>query len=304
MPLALRKLFRAEPRGHGDADDRQWRQHKWVIEPTRLGFFARLEEVWRYRRILWFFAIDRIKGRYEGTTLGPFWLFARPLMPIFIGTVVFGRLLNVPSDGVPYFLFFLTGSSCWRIFERSMLWVTMSLETSKGLIKKVYFPRIIAPMASVAPAVTEFAIMFTLLVGASIFYWLKDGVMYLRFGVGMLAGLTAILLTCCFALAVGLWTAVLQVRHKDVRYTVRYISQFWNYTTPVIYPMSKVPEQYHFVMYLNPMAPFVEMYKWGMLGIGQFPLKELISGAVVTVVIFAAGLTYFNRSEAASVDKL
>ena len=150
-----------DARDNEEADERNWRRHKWVIEPTRMGFFARLEEVWRYRRILVFFAGQRVKDRYEGMTLGPFWLFARPLMPIFISTVVFGRLLNVPSEGIPYFLFYLAGSSCWRIFERSMRFVTLSLESAKGLIKKVYFPRIIAPIAAMAPALTEFLILFS-----------------------------------------------------------------------------------------------------------------------------------------------
>jgi lipopolysaccharide transport system permease protein len=305
MLLALRRLFGWEiSAAQEEADERAWREHKWVVEPTRLGFFARVEEIWRYRRILWFFAMQRVKDRYEGTTLGPFWLFARPLMPIFISTVVFGRLLSVPSDGVPYFLFYLAGSSCWRIFERSNLWVSQSLESAKGLIKKVYFPRIIAPMASVAPAVTEFAILFTILVLACVAYWIKDGTFYLRFGLGMLAGVIAVVLTCFFAVAIGLWTSVLQVRHKDVRYSIRYANQFWNYATPVIYPMSQIPPKYHFLMYLNPMAPLVEMYKWGMLGIGQFPAKELASGILLISAVFGAGLVYFNRSEAASVDKL
>jgi lipopolysaccharide transport system permease protein len=304
MLLALRRLFGWETSAEQSEEARDWRQYKWVILPTRQGFFARVEEIWRYRRILWFFAVQRIKDRYEGTTLGPFWLFARPLMPIAISTIVFGRLLNVPSDGVPYFLFFLAGSSCWRIFERSMLWAAQSLEAAKGLIKKVYFPRLIAPIASVAPAVTEFGILFTLLVIACIAYWVKDGVMYLRLGTGMVAAVAAVVLTCFFAVSIGLWTSVLQVRHKDVRYSVRYMSQFWNYATPVIYPMSQVPPKYHFLMYLNPMAPLVEMYKWGMLGIGVFPAKELASGLLIISIVFAAGVVYFNRSEAASVDKL
>lgn len=304
MLLALRRWFGWDATAAEATEELDWRQHKWVIQPTRLGFFARVEEVWRYRRVLFFFAGQRVKDRYEGMTLGPFWLFARPLMPIFIGTIVFGRLLNVPSDNVPYFLFYLAGSSCWRIFERSMLWVTMSLEAAKGLIKKVYFPRIIAPIASVAPAMTEFLILFALLVLSCIGYWIKDGVFYLRLGTGMLAGVAAVLLTCFFAVGMGLWTSVLQVRHKDVRYSVRYMNQFWNYATPIIYPMSQVPPKYHFLMYLNPMAPLVEMYKWGMLGIGHFPGKELASGLVVMSIVFGAGLVWFNRSEAASVDKL
>lgn len=306
MLLALRRLFGLADTAAAqeDAEDRDWRARKWVIEPTRLGFFARAEEVWRYRRILWFLARQRVRDRYEGMTLGPFWLLARPLMPIVIGTVIFGGLLGVPSDRVPYFLFFLTGTSCWRIFERSLLWVTRSLEFVRSLVKKVYFPRIIAPIAAVSPALTEFIVLFTLLVLASIVYWFKDGVMYLQVGPRMLVAVLAVILTVFFSISVGLFTSVLQVRHRDVRYSMRYVSQFWMYATPVIYPMSQIPPKYHFLMYINPMAPLVEMYKWGMLGIGDFPAKPLASGLVVMTVVFVAGLVFFNRSEAASVDKL
>ena len=305
MLLALKRLFgfTASATDEG-TEERDWRARKWVIEPTRLGFLARCEEVWRYRRILWFLAQQRVKDRYEGLTLGPFWLFARPLMPIFIATIIFGNMLNVPSDHVPYFLFFLTGTSCWRIFERSLLWVTRGLERVRGLVKKVYFPRIIAPIAAVSPALTEFLVLLTLLVLASMVYWIKDGVMYLQVGPRMLAAVLAVILTVFFSISVGLFTSVLQVRHRDVRYSVRYVNQFWMYATPVIYPMSQVPPKYYFLMYINPMAPLVETYKWGMLGIGEFPAKPLACAIVVMTVVFIAGLVFFNRSEAASVDKL
>jgi lipopolysaccharide transport system permease protein len=168
----------------------------------------------------------------------------------------------------------------------------------------VYFPRIIAPIAAVSPAVTEFIVLFTLLVLSAIFYWFKDGVMYLQVGPRMLAAVAAVILTVFFAISVGLFTSVLQVRHRDVRYSMRYVNQFWMYATPVIYPMSQIPPKFHFLMYVNPMAPLVEMYKWGMLGIGEFPAKPLASGFVMMTIVFVAGLIFFNRSEAASVDKL
>ena len=305
MLLALRRFF-----GFGDsaaaeeAADRDWRSRKWVIEPTQQGVRARIEEFWRYRRILWFLTRQRVRDRYEGMTLGPFWLLARPLAPLLIGTLVFGGLLGVQSDGVPYFLFFLTGTSCWRIFERSLMWVTRGLERVRGLVKKVYFPRIIAPIAAVSPALAEFGALLALLLIASVVYWFKDGVMYLQFGPRMLVALLAIVLTVFFSISVGLFTSVFQVRHRDVRYSLRYVGQFWNYATPVIYPMSQVPPKYHFIMYLNPMAPLVEMYKWGMLGTGEFPAKPLASATVVILATFVVGVVFFYRTEAASVDKL
>ncbi len=305
MLLALRRLFGISAAvSDEETESRDWRSRKWVIEPVRLGFFARLEEVWRYRRILWFFAVSSVKERYEGMTLGIFWLFARPVVPLLISTAVFGGLLKVPSDGVPYVLFFLAGMSCWRIFERSMLWVSKSLDASKGLIKKVYFPRVIAPVASVSPAILEFGVVLALLLVVCLIYFLKDGVMYLRVGPQMLVGFAAVGMTVFFAISLGLWTSVLQVRHKDVQYSLRYVLQFWHYLTPVIYPMSTLPKEYQFIIYVNPMASLVETYKWAMLGLGQFPTIPLLSGTALILVTFGTGLIFFHRSEAVAVDKL
>src|SRR5687768_1378394 len=126
------------------ADVRRWfgwtrttrntgQHYKWVIEPVREGFAARVEEFWRYRRILMFLSARAVKGTYQGMTLGVFWLFARPLLPIAISALIFGSLLKVPSDGIPYFLFFLAGQSVWYVFEQSLLMTTRSLDSSKGM---------------------------------------------------------------------------------------------------------------------------------------------------------------------------
>ena len=309
MLLALRRWLGLGTPVVADADgvaDRK--SQKWVIEPARVGLIARAEELWRYRRILWFFASRRIKERYEDKTLGKFWLFAQPLAPILISTVIFGSMLNVPSDGLPYFLFFLTGMSCWRIFERGVLRVTRSLDQNRALIKKVYFPRLIAPISSVAPALTEFGVLFTLLVATCVYYFVKDGVFYLRLGPQILVAFIAVAMAAFLSIAVGLWTSVMQTRHKDVQYSIRYFMQLWFYVTPVIFPLSELlkmlPSQLHFVPYLNPMSPVVEMYKWGVFGIGHVSTTGVLVGAVMTLAIFSSGVVYFNRSEAASVDRL
>jgi lipopolysaccharide transport system permease protein len=309
MLLALRRWLGLSTPLVAEADsvvDRK--SQKWVIEPARVGLIARAEELWRYRRILWFFASRRIKERYEDMTLGKFWLFAQPLGPVLISTVIFGNMLEVPSHGMPYFLFFLTGMSCWRIFERGVLRVTRSLDQNRALIKKVYFPRLIAPISSVAPALTEFGVLFTLLLGTCVYYFVKDGVFYLRLGPQILVGFAAVAMAAFLSISVGLWTSVMQTRHKDVQYSIRYFMQLWFYVTPVIFPLSELlkmlPPQLHFVPYLNPMSPVVEMYKWGVLGVGNVSGLGIAVGVSMTLAIFGTGVVYFNRSEAASVDRL
>ncbi len=277
---------------------------EWVIEPVGLGFKARVEEIWRYRRLLWFFAQRATQQLYAGTTLGIFWLFGRPLLPLLISTFIFGSLLQVPSEGVPYFLFYLCGSGLWHFFERSMMWVTRSLDRNRGLMKKMYFPRLIVPMSAVVPGFADLGVYIGLMFLAAFYYLWKDGRWYLTFGPGWLVSLGMVFLTVVLLTACGLFTAVWQVKHREVRFTIRYFMRFWSYLTPVIYPMSQVPPNLRWVLYLNPMASIVEAYKWGLLGIGSFPAVPLLCTLVLVPFVFAAGVWYFSTSEAASVDEL
>ena len=276
----------------------------WEIAPVAMGFQARVDEAWRYRKLWWFFATRLVSQTYERTTLGVFWLFARPLAPILISTFIFGKFLNVPSDGVPYFLFFLTGTSIWMLFERSLLWVTRSVDMNKGVFKKLYFPRVIVPASAAAPGLVDFVIYLGLIVLGAIYYLRQDGRWYLSFGPGWLVSLAAAFTAVLLATALGLFTSVWQIRHREVRFGLRYFTRFWMYLTPVIYPMSQVPPNLHWVIYLNPMASLVETFKWGLLGVGSFPVGPLLSTAATIPVLMGLGLWYFTRSEAAAVDEL
>ncbi len=277
---------------------------QWVIEPVGTGLKARLVELWQYRRMLRYFGARSIKRMYQGSSLGILWLFVRPLLPIFISSVIFGRLLGLPSDGVPYFLFFLTGTMVWMLFERSLLWVTRSLSVNKDLIKKVYVPRLLVPISAVAPTVVDFFTYGALFLLSSCYYLIKDGRWYPRFGPFLLFSLLSAALAVCLAIAVGLWTSVWQVKFRETRFTLRYVMRFWNYLTPVMYPLSKVPQKYHWVIFLNPMAPLVETFKWGLLGIGELNWRAFASSVGLIFLMILAGVWYFGRSEGASVDTM
>ncbi|MBI4887441.1 MAG: ABC transporter permease [Acidobacteria bacterium] len=276
----------------------------WSIEPARAGAVEMVRELWRYRRLLWFFAIEGIQGMYAGTSLGIFWLFARPLFPILIGSFVFGSLLEVPSDGVPYFLFFLSGMSVWMLFDRSLLWVTRSMDQQRNLLKKLYFPRLLVPISAVSRALVYFFIYMALIIGTAIYIFVNTGRWYLAVGPGWLVAIGASLMAILSALAIGLYTCVLQTKYKDVRFGLRYSMGFWMYLTPVIYPISQVPPNLRWVIYLNPMASVVETFKWSLLGVGQLPVVPLLSAMLVVTIVGAGGVRYFLNSEAASVDDM
>ncbi|MBI2189901.1 MAG: hypothetical protein HYU37_22720, partial [Acidobacteria bacterium] len=184
----------------------------WVIEPQREGARARAVELWRYRRLLWFLAVRTVKDLYEGTSLGIFWLFARPLFPILVGGFVFGGLLRLPSEGVPYVLFFMTGFVPWSLFDRSLLFGTRCLDRHKSLITRLYFPRLISPIAGIAPAAAYFVIYMVLMVLVASFYVWKDGVLYVRVGPTLLVTVLMAVFAVFCALSVVLFTCIFQAR--------------------------------------------------------------------------------------------
>lgn len=276
----------------------------WIIEPQREGVNARALELWRYRRMLWFLMVRTVKDRYEGTTLGIFWLFARPLFPILVGGFVFGGLLKLPSDGVPFVLFFMTGFVPWSLFDRSILFGTRCLDSHKSLIKRLYFPRLISPIASLSTAATYFVIYLVLMVCVVLFYLWKDGTLYVRLGPSLLVALLMSVFAAFCALSVILWTCIFQARHKETRFGLRYFMQFWMYLTPVFYPISLIPPEHRWVVYINPMASVVATFRWGVIGVGEVPLLPLATSIVVAAVAMAAGVWFFTANESSTIDRM
>jgi lipopolysaccharide transport system permease protein len=276
----------------------------WTIDARRMGFGERMREFWRFRRIFWFFAVRMLMKRYSGTVFGRLWLFIQPALPIIIMTFVFGRMLGVASEGVPYFMFFLVGMTAWMTFDRSLLGVTRSLESNRNLIKKVYFPRLIIPFSSVSLALSQSGVYLLMLFGGWLYFLWQDGKSYVHFGPELLVTVFAGAMTVLFAVAVGLWTCVWQTRYRDVRYGLRYFMQFWLYLTPVMYPSSTIPESFQWFLWINPMAPLVEAFKWGILGIGSLNPAGLLTATIATLVVLVGGVWYFGRAEALSVDSL
>lgn len=276
----------------------------WVMEPEREGSTARAIELWRYRRLLWFLALRTVKDMYEGMSLGIFWLFARPLLPILVGGFVFGGLLGLPSDGVPFLLFFMTGFVPWSLFQRAVLFGTKCLDQHKSLIKRLYFPRLISPIASIAPAAAYFVIYLVLIVLVVLFYVWKDGVLYVRLGPSLLVALLMSVFAVFCALSVILFTCVFQARHKETRFGLRYFMQFWMYLTPVFYPISLVPPEHRWLIFINPMASVVATFRWGILGVGEVPLVPLATSVLTAIAAMAAGLWFFTANEASTIDRL
>jgi lipopolysaccharide transport system permease protein len=265
------------------------------IRPSRGWRALDLGELWHYRELLVFLAWRDIALRYKQTALGVGWAVIQPLFTMIVFSVFFGALARVPSDGVPYPLFALVGLLPWQLFAYALTQASNSLVAEQRLITKVYFPRLLIPLASVLAGLTDFLIAFGLVVAGMLVYGVVPGWPVLMVPLfTMLAVVTA--------LAVGLWLAALNVQFRDVRYTVPFLTQLWMFATPVAYPSSLVPEAYRPLYGLNPMAGVVEGFRWALLGQADLPLGLMAVSTAVVLALLVGGLFYFHRLERTFAD--
>ena len=265
------------------------------IEPSHGWVSLRLHELWDYRELLYFLVWRDVKVRYKQTVLGAAWAILQPVMAMLVFTVFFGRLAKMPSDGVPYPVFAYAALLPWQLFAFALTESSTSLVGNQNLIKKVYFPRLVIPLATVLAGLVDFAIAFVLLLGLMAYYRILPTA-----AIALLP--LFILLTVATALAVGLWLAVLNVQFRDVRYVIPFLAQFWLFVTPVAYPSSLVPEKWRALYGLNPMAGVVEGFRWALFGKSGGPGAMVLVSTLAVIVLLAGGLAYFRRMEKRFAD--
>ncbi|MDB5311160.1 MAG: type transporter [Gemmataceae bacterium] len=265
------------------------------IRPGRGWRAVDLREVWRYRELLFFLSLRDIKLRYKQTALGVAWAVIQPLFTMAVFTVFFGNLGKLPSDGQPYALFVLAALVPWQLFAYALTQSSNSLVAEQRLITKVYFPRLIVPLASVLSGLVDFLVAFgLLLIGMAVF-----GV---PLSWAVLAVPVFVALAVLTALAVGLWLSALNVQYRDVRFTIPFLTQFWMFLTPVAYPASLVPAAYRPLYGLNPMAGVVEGFRWALLGTAAPDWGLVAVSAGVAVALLTGGVFYFRRMEKTFAD--
>ena len=265
------------------------------IEPSRGWVSLRLGELWEYRELLYFLVWRDIKVRYKQTALGAAWAILQPVLTMMVFSVFFGRLAKVPSDGIPYPVFVYAALIPWQLFSYALSESANSLVSSQNLIQKVYFPRLVIPIAGVLAGLVDFAIAFVVLLGMMAYYGIRPTAAILVLPVFIVFAVAA-------ALAVGLWLSALNVRFRDVRYTIPFLTQFWMFATPVAYPSSLVPEKWRALYGLNPMAGVVEGFRWALLGKSTSPGPLLWVSVAAVILLLIGGLAYFRRMEKTFAD--
>lgn len=259
--------------------------------PPKLG------ELWAFRELLYFFAWRDIKVRYKQTVLGVLWAIIQPFLTMVIFSLFFGRLGNVPSDGVPYPVFSYTGLVPWTFFANALAQASNSLVVNANMVKKIYFPRLALPIATVLAGVVDFVLAFIVLLGIMFYYRIVPtiNVIWLPF-FALLAFVTSI--------GVSLWLSAMNVQFRDVRYTIPFLTQTWLFLTPIAYPSSSIPQPWQTLYALNPMVGVVDGFRWALLGTNTPPGAMTAVSSLVAVALLISGAFYFRRLEQSFADVL
>lgn len=266
-----------------------------VIQPRKGLFQLDLGSLWRYRELLYFLVWRDVLIRYKQTVIGISWAVLQPLVTMGIFAIIFGKLANIPSDGKPYPIFAFAALLPWNYFSQALTRSGTSLVGNSNLITKIYFPRLLVPLAATFSPVVDLFFSFLILLVLMPWYGIP-----LSWGMLLLPLFVALLLMT--ALAVGLWASALNVKYRDVGHTIPFLIQAWMYASPIAYPVSMVPEKWRLLYSLNPVVGVIEGFRWVILN-SERPdfLAMAVSASVMTVLLFG-GLIYFKRTEQTFAD--
>lgn len=261
-----------------------------IIEPSSLRSTLRLKELWLYRDLLLILAQRDVKLRYKQTALGVAWVVLQPLTAAAVFAIIFGRFARLPSEGAPYLLFVLCGLLPWSYFAGALQRAGSSLVADAKLVSKVYFPRLVIPVASILAVLLDFVVMLTVLAILLVAYRVMPTwrVVTLPF---------FLLLTTLLAIGVSLWLAALNVQYRDFMYAMPFLIQVWLYASPVVYATSLIPDHWRFIYSLNPMVGCIEGFRWALLRGSSLSLSMLVATASFTLVALCSGVVFFRRVE-------
>jgi lipopolysaccharide transport system permease protein len=265
-----------------------------VIKSSR-PFSLRLGELWQYRELLYFLVWRDVKVRYKQTVLGAAWAVIQPVTAMIIFSIIFGRYANIPSNGLPYPVFVYAGLLAWLYFQQSLTQSSASIVGNAQLVTKVYFPRLVIPLASVASPVVDFGIALTVLLALMAWYGIVPGI-------ELLAAPAFLALALLVAFGIGLWLSALNVRYRDVPYALPFVAQVWLFATPVIYPTSLLPADWRWLLSLNPMTGVIEGFRWSLLGTGKPSVVVVLVSLGSGLALLASGFAYFRTSERQFAD--
>ncbi len=274
-----------------------------VISPKSNMLSLQLEDIWRYKDLLYLFVRRDFVSIYKQTILGPAWFFIQPILTTITYTIIFGNVAGLSTDGLPKMIFYLSGVVCWSYFSDCITTISSTFITNAQVFGKVYFPRLIAPLSVVISKLIKLGIQFLLFVVTLLYYVIFEST-EVNPNIYLLLSPILVLLMGGLGLGLGLLISSLTTKYRDMRFLIAFGVQLLMYGTPVIYPLSKVPEEYRLLVTLNPITPVVEAFRYGFLGTGTFSVYHLIYSFVFTVIALLLGIVVFNRVEKTFMDSV
>jgi lipopolysaccharide transport system permease protein len=271
-----------------------------TITPRKSLFDLKLNEIWSYRDLFVLFIRRDITVSYKQTVLGPLWFLIQPLLTTLMFLLVFGRIARIPTGGVPPVLFYMGGITVWNYFSDCLRLTSDTFVKNAGLFGKVYFPRIITPLSIVSSNLVKFSIQFILFLSVFMYYYFSDAQIQPNISLFLLP--VYIIILAILSLGFGLIISAMTTKYRDLTFLIQFGIQLWMYATPVIYPISQIPEKYRWVIMANPVSHIVEAFKYGFTGSGSFYLNGIIYSGIFAIVLFFMGVAIFNRTEKTFMD--
>jgi lipopolysaccharide transport system permease protein len=265
------------------------------ITPPSRWWAIPFGELWDFRELLYFFVWRDIKIRYKQTAIGVAWAVLQPFLTMLVFSLFFGKLAHIPSEGLPYPIFYYSALLPWMYFATALQNATSAIVDNQRVITKVYFPRLALPLSSVLSGLVDFGVSFLMFVAMMLYYGMRPGVTALWLP-------AFLLLAVLTALGVGLWLSALNAIYRDVKYVMPFLVQFWMLASPVAYPSSLVPMKWRWLYGLNPMAGVIEGFRWSLAGSGEAPGRMLLFSSLAVAAILLGGLAYFQKMETTVAD--
>jgi len=270
---------------------------------ARTGWFElNLRELWRYRDLVLLLVRRDMVAIYKQTVLGPFWFLLQPLFSTFVFTLVFGKIARISTDGLPHMLFYMTGIVTWNYFAACFGRTSETFVANAGLFGKVYFPRLAVPLSIIVVNLITFFFQFALLIVVLLIFKFIGFAVIPKYFVLFVPFL--ILQMAALALGVGLIVTSLTTRYRDLSFLMGFATQLWMYATPIVYPMSIVPDNWKWILTINPMSSIVESFRYAFLGSGSVSVEQNAVSTAITFVLLITGVILFNRTEKTFMDSV
>jgi lipopolysaccharide transport system permease protein len=286
-------------------EERSSAEENWslIITPQRGLFDLRLGELWRYKDLLLLFVRRDFVAVYKQTILGPLWYLIQPLLTAITFTFIFGNIANLPTDGLPQFLFYMSGTVIWAYFADCLNKTSYTFVDNAILFGKVYFPRLTVPLSILVSSLITFLIQFTLFLGFALYFAWREAPIHLHWE-WILVSPVLLLMMAGLGLGFGILTSALTTKYRDLRFLVSFGVQLLMYSAPVIYPVSVVPERFRWLILANPMTPIIEAFRYAFLGAGAVDIGPLMYSFLFMTVIVLIGVMVFNRIEQTFMDTI